>query len=157
MLWPIYNRISGNISFHRKNIFRGPTRGVKSKKSGISKLSEYYVVGTLNLCQETPDPMQKESAQSDQPAGRKRPKRAKILGYFGVCPNQQNWTTFWTFSPGRVIGLSWFLLHCFRHLQTQVYSTHTVLFWELWNSTFIYICLWTKIISRCSHIYRSPH
>jgi hypothetical protein len=45
-----------------------------------------------------PDPMQKESAQSDHPIGRKRPKRAQLLVYFSVCPNQKNWTTFWTFS-----------------------------------------------------------
>ena len=39
-------------------------------------------MGTLNLCREMPDPMQKESAKSDHPAGRKRPIRAEILGYF---------------------------------------------------------------------------
>jgi hypothetical protein len=41
-------------------------------------------VGTLNLGLEMPDPMDKESAQSDQPAGRKRPKSVQILGYFVV-------------------------------------------------------------------------
>jgi hypothetical protein len=45
-----------------------------------------------------PAQMQKESAQSNGPAGRKHPKHAQILGYFGVCPNQQNWTEFWTLS-----------------------------------------------------------
>ena len=78
-------------------------KGVNLENSGISKLLKYYVVGTLNLCQEMPEPMQKESAQSDHCAGRKRSKRAKILGYFGICPNQLNPTTFLTFSPGRVI------------------------------------------------------
>ena len=37
---------------------------------------------------------------SDHPAGRKHPKRpkhAEILGYFGVCPNQLNRATVWTF------------------------------------------------------------
>jgi hypothetical protein len=41
--------------------------------------------------------MQKESVQSDNPARRKRPKRAEILGYFDVGPKHQNPTTFWTF------------------------------------------------------------
>jgi hypothetical protein len=36
-----------------------------------------------------PDPMQKESARLDHPAGRKRPKRAEILGYFSIFTNQQ--------------------------------------------------------------------
>ena len=50
--------------------------------------------------------MQKESAQSDHPAWRKRSKRAQILGYFDIGPKQQNRTTFLTFSQGRVVGLS---------------------------------------------------
>ena len=48
----------------------------------ISKLSELYDVGTLNLCLETPGTMQKESAQSDHPVQRKLPKCSEILGYF---------------------------------------------------------------------------
>jgi hypothetical protein len=63
---------------------RGPTKGVNPKNSGISKLLKYYVVGTLNLCQEMPEPMQKESAQSDHCAGRKRsnvPKYWDILEF----------------------------------------------------------------------------
>ena len=64
----------GNIFVNRTHNFRGPTRGVKSTRSVISKLSEYYVVDTLNLCQEMSGPMQKESAQSDHPARRKRSK-----------------------------------------------------------------------------------
>ena len=63
-------------------------------------------VGSLNLCLKMPDSMQKESAQSDHPIQRKRPKHAEILGYFGVGPNLLNPTTFWTFSQGRVVGLS---------------------------------------------------
>jgi hypothetical protein len=50
--------------------------------------------------------MQKESVQSDNPAWRKRPKHAEILGYFDVGPKHQNLKTFLTFSRGRVIGLS---------------------------------------------------
>ena len=99
-------RVTGTLFFQPKTVFRGPTKGVNPKDSGISKLPEYYVVSTLNLCQEMPESMEKESAQSDLRAGRKRSKRAKILAYFGICPNQQNPTTFWTFSPSRVIGLS---------------------------------------------------
>ena len=98
-------RVTGNLFFLTNKYFRGPTKGVNPKNSGISKLSKYYVVGTLNLCQEMPEPMQKESAQSDHCAGRKHSKCVEILE-FGICPNQQNPTTFWTFSPGRVIGLS---------------------------------------------------
>ena len=41
----------------------------------ISKFSELYDVGTLNLCLETPGKMQKESAPSDHPVQRKHPKR----------------------------------------------------------------------------------
>ena len=87
-------------------IFRGPTKGVNPKNIGISKLSKYYVVGTLNLWHEKPEPMQKESAPSEHCAGRKHSKCAEILGNFGICQNRQNPTIFWTFSWGRVIGLS---------------------------------------------------
>jgi hypothetical protein len=52
--------------------------------------------------------MQKKLAQSDHPARRKCQKHAEILGYFVDGPKQQIWTTFWTFSPGRLIGLSFF-------------------------------------------------
>ena len=41
----------------------------------ISKFSELYDVGTLNLCLKTPGTMQKESAPSDHPVQRKHPKR----------------------------------------------------------------------------------
>ena len=97
-------RVTGNLFFRPKLIFRGPTKGVNPKNSGISKLVKYYVVGTLNLCQEMPESMEKESAQSDHRAGRKCSKHAEILADFGICPNQQNPSTFWTFSTGRVIG-----------------------------------------------------
>ena len=63
-------------------------------------------VGSLNLCLKTPDSMQKELAQSNHPAQRKRPKRAELLGYFAGGPKLQNPTTFGAFSQGRVIGLS---------------------------------------------------
>jgi hypothetical protein len=99
-------RVTGNLFFQPNQIFRGPTKGVNPKNSEISKLLKYYVVGTLNLCQELTEPMQKESAQSDHCAGRKRSKRADILGYLGICPNQQYPTTFSTFSLAREIGLS---------------------------------------------------
>ena len=42
MWWPIYSRITGNIFFQWKIIFRGPTRGVKSKKK-----ENFKVVGIL--------------------------------------------------------------------------------------------------------------
>ena len=72
-------RVTGNLFFRPKVIFRGPTKGVAPKNSGFSKLLEYYVVGTLNLCQEMPEPMQKESAQSDHHTQRKCPKCGQIL------------------------------------------------------------------------------
>ena len=52
-------------------------------------------MGSLNLCLEMPDSLQKESAQSDYPALRKRPKGAKISRYFDIGPKQQNRTAFW--------------------------------------------------------------
>ena len=67
-------RVTGNLFFRPKLIFRGPSKGVNPKNSGFSKLLEYYVVGTLNLCQEMPEPTQKESAESDHPTRRKHPK-----------------------------------------------------------------------------------
>ena len=45
----------------------------------ISKFSELYDVGTLNLYLRMPGTMQKESAQPDHPAWRKCPKRGPIL------------------------------------------------------------------------------
>jgi hypothetical protein len=90
------------------------------QKSGNSKFSELYYVCALNLCLKTPGIMQKESVQSDHPALRKRSKHAVLLEFFEVGLKQPNLTTFWTFSLGRVIGLSWFLLHCARCLRTQV-------------------------------------
>ena len=42
----------------------------------ISKFSEVDDVGILNLCLKTPGTMQKESAPSDHPVQRKRPKRS---------------------------------------------------------------------------------
>ena len=47
-----------------------------------SKFSQLYVVGTLNLCLETPGTMQKKLGQSDHPVARKRPKHSKFWGYF---------------------------------------------------------------------------
>jgi hypothetical protein len=59
--------------------FQPPLREVSPPKSENSKFSELYVVGTLNLCPETPGTMEKESAQSDHPAQRKRPTCGPIL------------------------------------------------------------------------------
>merc|ERR1712143_76614 len=72
-------RVTANLLFRPKTIFRGPKKGVNPENSGISKLPKYYVVGTLNLCQEMPEPMQKESAQSDHPTRKKHPKCGLIL------------------------------------------------------------------------------
>ena len=78
-------RVTGNLFFRPKQIFRGPTKGVNPKNSGISKLLKYYVVGTLNLCQEMPEPTQKESAQSDHPTRILMIwANSKISQYFGT-------------------------------------------------------------------------
>jgi hypothetical protein len=56
---------------------------------------------------------QKESAQSDHPIQRKRPKHEQILRYFDICPKHLNQTTYSIYlmlSPDCVIGLTWFLL-----------------------------------------------
>ena len=54
---------------------------------GVAQLTTMSVgagkslVGTLNLCLEMPETMQKESAQSDHPTERKHPKHAEILAF----------------------------------------------------------------------------
>jgi hypothetical protein len=88
----------GNCLFSPTNIFEGPP----FKKSGNSKFSKLYVGGTLNLCLETPGTMQKESAQFDHTAQ----KNVQNVHKCWDILKQQNRTTFWTFSPGRMIGLS---------------------------------------------------
>ena len=94
------------IFFLSTNIFRGPPRGVNPKKNGISKFLEYYVVGSLNLCLKKPDSLQKESAQSDHPAKRKRTICGPILLFWANVKISQYLCTFRTFSLGGVIGLS---------------------------------------------------
>ena len=51
-----------------------PSRGVKVKNNDFSKCSKAPGVGTLNLCLEVPDTVEKELAKSDHPMVRKRPK-----------------------------------------------------------------------------------
>ena len=91
-----------------QKICRPPLRGWNSK------FSQLYVVGTLNLCLETPGTMQKVN-----PITLLRENIQNIQN-FGDILKQQNRTTFWKFSPGMVIRLSWFLLHCARRPNTQV-------------------------------------
>ena len=67
-------------------------------KVQISKFSELYVVGTLNLCLGMPGTMQKESAQSDQPARRKRPKCDQILPFRVNVKMSQYICKLWKFS-----------------------------------------------------------
>jgi hypothetical protein len=50
--------------------------------------------------------MQKESAQSDHPALRKRPKYGQILQFWATGKISQYFSMFWTFSLGWVVGLS---------------------------------------------------
>ena len=66
------------------------------------------------------DCLLKDSAESEHPVLRKRPKSDQILL---IC--QLSWIcqysgTFWTFSQHRIIGLSWFLLYGIRLLEAQV-------------------------------------
>ena len=68
-----------NFCFCRKIFVDPPQEGVSPPKSGNSKFSELYVVGTLNLCLKTPGTMQKESDQSDHPVLRKRPNREELV------------------------------------------------------------------------------
>jgi hypothetical protein len=77
--------------------FVGPPLGPNFKVLGIiwccrplrlhiSKFSDLYDVGTLNLYLRMPDTMQRESALSDHPARRKRPKCGPIV-LFQIYPN----------------------------------------------------------------------
>jgi hypothetical protein len=50
-------------------------------KSGNSKFSQSYVVGTLNLYLKRPGTMQKKSDQSDHPVLRKRQKHSVLMEY----------------------------------------------------------------------------
>jgi hypothetical protein len=93
--------------FFRPQIFLGvPQGGLTIKKSRLLKFLQHYVVGILHLCLKKPESTKKESAQSDHPTQRKHMKCVKILEYLDVGPKQQNWTTYCTFSLGRVVGLS---------------------------------------------------
>ena len=47
------------LFFSLKNIFKCPSRWGQPLKSGENFLSEFYVVGSLNLCLETPDLIEK--------------------------------------------------------------------------------------------------
>ena len=87
----------------RKIFFGVPQRGSTSKKVEFQH-SLNNMLCSLNLCLKKHDSMQKELVQSDHPALRKRPKCAKILGYFVVGPKHQNRTTFWTFSRSQLVG-----------------------------------------------------
>ena len=59
-------------------------------------------MGTLNLCLETPELMQKESAQSDHPAWRKLPKCDPILLIWVNNKIFQYLDTFWTQQVGPI-------------------------------------------------------
>jgi hypothetical protein len=66
--------------------FLTPIRGgVGPLKGGNSKFSDYYVVGSLNFCPETPGTMQKELAQSPCPE-----ITSKIWSDFAVLGRDQN-------------------------------------------------------------------
>jgi hypothetical protein len=126
MWWPIDLRTLWHfcflISYFSTPLKVGSVPPPTQKKSGISKFSEIFVVGTLHFYLKTPGTMQKKWGQSDHPVRRKGIKRAKILAYFVIDLKRQNLTTIWTFSQGWVIGLSSLLLHCANCLYTQVYT-----------------------------------
>ena len=90
-------RVTGNLFFRPKTIFRGPTKGVNSNNSGISKLPKYYVDGTLNLCREMPELMQKESAEPDTLLGENAqnvPKYWAILEFSQISKMQPQFVLF---------------------------------------------------------------
>ena len=87
MWWPISKRIKGNIFVHRKNIFRGPTSGVKSKESGISKLSEYYAVGKLVSGEAWPNA--KGISSIGPTCWEKTSKTCQNIGIFWVSPKTE--------------------------------------------------------------------
>ena len=73
----------------------------------LTKCFKVPIVGTLNLCLETPDLIEKVWAQSDHPVQRKRPKCAKILELVKTAI----FNGFWAFSRLTLIRLSSNLFH----------------------------------------------
>jgi hypothetical protein len=60
-----------------------------------------------------------KSAQCNHLARRNCPKCGQILLILANAKISQYFGTFWTFSPNRVVRLSWFLLYWDKHLETQ--------------------------------------
>ena len=114
------------FKIHTGSVFKMTFKITETPLKVQKKIFIVCLVGTLNLCLKEPEKMQKTRNQSDHPRQRKRPKTGKIL------PNS-NFALFWqlfgVFSPS-VIGFISSLLHLFRLLETQVWSTHKAYFEE---------------------------
>ena len=100
-------RSIGKVFFSAEIFFlHVPPRGVQRQNSLQFIVSKMPPVGSLNLCLWKPDSMQKKSAQSDHPTWRKQTKCGPNLLFWAIVKISQYFCTFWTFSLGRVIGLS---------------------------------------------------
>ena len=73
---------------------------------GVSAPEKVEFQSYLNLCLKTLSTMQKESAQSDHSAKRKRPKCGQILPFQVNVKISQYICMFYTFSLDRVVGFS---------------------------------------------------
>ena len=84
-----------------------------------------------------PDPLKKESGQSDHSEPRKRQKCGEKHTF--IKKDQKGWnrTMFWTFSLDWVIGLSWFLFERVMCLEIQVYTPNNRAIRVTWMSTFL--------------------
>ena len=88
-----------------------------------SKLVDYPVYGTLNLCHETLIAHEKESIWSNRSVLRKRPKSTKISVFLfdlTIVENYWYFGTFSIFSRYRAIGSNWFLFMGDQRLMAQV-------------------------------------
>ena len=120
MSGPIYKRTSGNNLLYQQIFVRVHQGGVKPKKVEFQKNWNNMLWVSKCVSQEI---MQNKSAYSNHPAHRKRQKCGPILMFWANVKISQYFCTYWTFPLGWVIGLSWFLLHWVRLLETQVYTT----------------------------------
>ena len=87
------------------------------------------LVGTINLCLEMPNSIEKVWAQSDHPVWKKRPKCAKILEIVKTA----NFLCFFFFFLSHWSNWAQNFFYWIRNLETQVYSTNKGHFGALKN------------------------
>ena len=104
----------------RNIFFSCPPKRVIVWKLLQFSVSKMPLVSGLKLCLKKPDSMQKKSTQSDHPTRRKRPNCGPNLLFWAIVKISQYFSTFWSFSLGRVIRFGWFLLQWVRLLEPQV-------------------------------------